>query len=163
MLPWPPEFGTRITRIRLIRHPLTTDYPVMPAVAIPPEEDSERNEETPVVSVNSKQDPMTPDRIARIRERTGWTLQEMGDTLGVNRSTVYHWEKGNREPTPYHREVLRNIEQQLNQRDQQQRKQFVQAITGLAAGAGIAALLSFLFSDSNSPNSGDSEPTDQSQ
>jgi hypothetical protein len=87
----------------------------------------------------------------------------MGDTLGVNRSSVYHWEKGNREPTPYHREVLRSIEQQLDQRDQQQREQFVQAITGLAAGAGIATLLHFLFSDTNSPNSGDNEPTDQDQ
>jgi transcriptional regulator with XRE-family HTH domain len=93
---------------------------------------------------------MTPDRIAQIRERAGWTFQEMGDTLGVNRSTVYHWENGNRTPTPYHREVLRNIERQLNRRDKQQREQFVQAITGLAAGAGIAALLSFLFSDSSS-------------
>lgn len=83
----------------------------------------------------------------------------MGETLGVNRSSVYHWEQGNREPAPYHREVLRNIEQQLDQRDKQQRKQFVQAITGLAAGAGIGALLSYLFSDPNSGNSGDSEST----
>jgi transcriptional regulator with XRE-family HTH domain len=85
----------------------------------------------------------------------------MGDTLGVNRSTVYHWEQGNREPTPYHREVLHNIEQQLDQRDQQQRQQFVKAITGLAAGAGIGALLSYLFNP-NSGNSGTDEPTDQS-
>jgi DNA-binding transcriptional regulator YiaG len=134
----------------------------MSAVAVPLEERSERNEETPVALVNSRQEPMTPDRIAGIRERAGWTLQEMGDTLGVNRSSVYHWEKGDREPAPYHREVLRSIEQQLDQRDEQQREQFVQAITGLAAGAGIAALLHFLFSDTNSPNSGD-EPTDQSQ
>jgi DNA-binding transcriptional regulator YiaG len=131
----------------------------MPAVATSIEEDSERRDETAVASVNRENKPMTPERIARIRERAGWTLQEMGETLGVNRSSVYHWEQGNREPTPYHREVLRNIEQQLDQRDKQQRKQFVQAITGLAAGAGIGALLSYLFSDPNSGNSGDSEST----
>jgi len=106
---------------------------------------------------------MSPDRIAQIRERAGWTLQEMGDTIGVGRATVYRWETGERRPTPYHREVLRNIEQQLDQREQQQREQFVQAITGLAAGAGVAALLHHLFSDSDPPNSGDSESTDQSR
>jgi transcriptional regulator with XRE-family HTH domain len=93
---------------------------------------------------------MTPDRIARIRERAGWTYQEMADTLGVAKSAVYQWADGTRRPSPYHREVLRNIERQLNRRDKHQREQFVQAITGLAAGAGIAALLSFLFSDSSS-------------
>jgi DNA-binding transcriptional regulator YiaG len=136
----------------------------MPAVAALSEEGSERSEETPVsVDNTDEQDAMSPDRIAQIRERAGWTLQEMGDTLGVGRATVYRWETGERRPNQYHREVLRNIEQQLDQRDEQQRQQFVQAITGLAAGASVAALLHFLFSDSNSPNSGDSESTDQSQ
>lgn len=106
---------------------------------------------------------MSPERIEQIRQRAGWTYQEMADTLGVVKSAVYQWTDGSRRPDPYHREVLRNIEKQLDQRDEQQRQQFVQAITGIAAGAGIAALLSFLFSDSNSGNSGDSEPTDQSQ
>jgi hypothetical protein len=58
--------------------------------------------------------------------------------------------------------VLLNIERQLDELEQeQQRKQFVQAITGLAAGAGIGALLSYLFNP-NSGNSGTDEPTDQS-
>mgnify|MGYP006293539139 FL=1 len=87
----------------------------------------------------------------------------MGDTLGVDRASVYRWETGERRPNQYHREVLRSIEEQLDQRDQQQQEHFVQAITGLATGAGIAALLHFLFSNTNSPNSGDSESTDQDQ
>ena len=105
---------------------------------------------------------MSPERIERIRQRAGWTYQEMADTLGVVKSAVYQWADGTRNPGPYHQEVLRNIEKQLDQRDQQQREQFVQAITGIAAGAGIAALLHFLFSDSNSGNSGNDESTDQS-
>lgn len=136
----------------------------MPAVATLSEDDSERTSDGSVISVDKDEDrTMTPDRIARIRDRAGWTLQEMGETLGVTRQAVSAWERGVRTPNEYQQVLLQRIEAQLDQRDQQQREQFVQAITGIAAGAGIAALFSFLFSDSNSGNSGDSEPTDQSQ
>jgi len=136
----------------------------MPAVADSSEERSERGVRLPVTPGNrDNQDAMSPDRIARIRERAGWTLQEMGDTLGVSRVTVHRWETAKRRPNQYHQEVLLNIERQLDEMEKErQRKQFVQAITGLAAGAGVGALLSYLF-DPNSGNSGDSESTDQSQ
>jgi transcriptional regulator with XRE-family HTH domain len=107
---------------------------------------------------------MTPDRIAQIRERAGWTLQQMGDTLGVTRQAVSAWERGVRNPTEYQQALLKQIEQELDARKKErERQQFIQAITGLAAGAGVAALLSFLFSNPNSGNSGDNEPTDQDQ
>lgn len=106
---------------------------------------------------------MNPDRIARIRERAGWTLQQMGDTLGVTRQAVSAWERGVATPNRYQQVMLQRIEKQLDQRDKKQREQFLQAITGLAAGAGIAALISFLFSNSNSGNSDDDESTDQDQ
>jgi transcriptional regulator with XRE-family HTH domain len=86
----------------------------------------------------------------------------MGDTLGVTRQAVSAWERGVRTPTEYQQALLRQIEEELDARKQErQRKQFVQAITGLAAGAGIGALLSYLFNP-NSGNSGTDEPTDQS-
>lgn len=133
----------------------------MSAVAAVSRGGSERTPDSSVITVDIKKDrAMSPDRISRIRERAGWTLQEMGDTLGVTRQAVSAWERGVRTPGKYEQALLRKIEGQLDQRDQKQREQFVQAITGLAAGAGIAALLSFLFSNSNSADSGEDEPTD---
>jgi DNA-binding transcriptional regulator YiaG len=135
----------------------------MSATATLPKEGSERLLDAPVNDVDTKKErAMSPDRISRIRERAGWTLQEMGDTLGVTRQAVSAWERGVRTPTEYQQALLRQIEEELDARKQErQRKQFVQAITGLAAGAGIGALLSYLFNP-NSGNSGTDEPTDQS-
>jgi transcriptional regulator with XRE-family HTH domain len=85
----------------------------------------------------------------------------MGNTLGVTRQAVSAWERGIRTPTEYQQALLQKIENELDaRRKERERQNFIRGITGLAAGAGIAALLAQLFGNSNS---GDSESTDQDQ
>lgn len=101
---------------------------------------------------------MSPDRIRRIRQRAGWTLQELGDTVGVARQTVWQWENGERSPDCYHEEVLQRIEQKLDEIERdRQKKEFLQEVGGLALTSGIGALLLYLYGDSNPTNSENTE------
>lgn len=101
---------------------------------------------------------MSPDRIRRIRQRAGWTLQELGDTVGVARQTVWQWENGDRTPDEYHQAVLQRIEQRLDEIERdRQKKKFLRDVGGLALSSGITALLMYLYGDSNSTNSGTTE------
>lgn len=42
---------------------------------------------------------MTAKKIKQIRKALGWSQAEFAENLGVNQSTVSHWEQGLRNPT----------------------------------------------------------------
>lgn len=48
----------------------------------------------------------TADDVRMTRERLGWTQQQLADKLGVSLRAVQYWEKGDRRPPTYLRNVL---------------------------------------------------------
>lgn len=53
---------------------------------------------------------MTPKQIRAFRKRLGLSLDAMAEALGVDRMTVWRWEKGKRTPPPYLERALRDLE-----------------------------------------------------
>ncbi|MDT8916021.1 helix-turn-helix transcriptional regulator [Amycolatopsis sp. PS_44_ISF1] len=48
-------------------------------------------------------------RLRRARKKAGYTLEQLAYALGVDRSTVWRWEKGDMEPLPYKRPELSKV------------------------------------------------------
>jgi DNA-binding transcriptional regulator YiaG len=46
------------------------------------------------------------ERVVRARQRTGMTQKDLARRLGVDPSTLAHWEYGRREPMPVNRATL---------------------------------------------------------
>ena len=89
---------------------------------------------------------MTPEEIFQLRTRLGWSMYEMARQLGVSRSTIWAWEHGQNQPDPMRLAVLRQLRGRLNEAEEQRSQQeFVNKISGVAAGLGVGFLLGVLF------------------
>ena len=92
---------------------------------------------------------MTADEIKNLRTRLGWTLREMGEVLDVSHMAISKWERAERTPGPYKMAALEQLRNRLDRAEGDERRdEFMSDLKGLAARAGIAILLAYLFKDS---------------
>lgn len=54
---------------------------------------------------------MTPEELRAFRERLGWSLSRLAEALGVDRMTVWKWERGTHAPPPFLRLALERLEE----------------------------------------------------
>ncbi len=54
------------------------------------------------------------ENIKELRERLGWTQQQLADKLGVNRNTINRWEMGKRSPGQSMRSKLDDLVNGIN-------------------------------------------------
>ena len=92
---------------------------------------------------------MTAEEIRKLRSRLGMTLADMSDVMGVTDMAVSKWERGLTTPDPYKMAALEQLRDRLDRAEADQRRdEFMGDLKSLAARAGIAILLAYLFKDS---------------
>lgn len=88
---------------------------------------------------------MDPSEIRQIRERLGITQHELGHMLGVAPNTVSRWENGDHPPDRLRDQMLRQLREEVRQRENA--NEWGRFLASLALGAGIGAVLGTLFKD----------------
>ena len=88
---------------------------------------------------------MSPDRIKKIRKRSGLTQAEFARALETTQGTVSGWENGRVSPQRAYVATLRQWEKRLAEVQPQERRSWAQEIVSAAVAAGLFAVLQKLF------------------
>jgi transcriptional regulator with XRE-family HTH domain len=88
---------------------------------------------------------MTPERIRKIRRRSGLKQSEFARALEVSQSIVSQWENGQKSPQKPYVATLRQWDKRLSEVRPQERRSWAQEIVSAAVAAGLFAVLQKLF------------------
>jgi len=58
-------------------------------------------------------DKLDQHDIKDLRQRLGWTLQELANYLGVDKSTVHRWERGESRPSQLAQRQLQRLHRKI--------------------------------------------------
>lgn len=53
--------------------------------------------------------PLHARELLAVRQKRGWTQQQLAKALGVSETTVYNWERGRSEPHPHRMAHIRRL------------------------------------------------------